>query len=171
MTEEEGVRSMVVCKRAFTSQFEGKGPEDPIQLGKDIDAMTGATISSRVMTEGVRDTIKLLKLVKEKQLEKQIGKSTSPNQRHQHTEEQFEQQTNEPKIVKTIHNKEMNDSEVLYRKNCSSCHALIEPGRFDREEWSTYVNKYGKKLTFEEKPLLLDYLTGSKLTESTLAMK
>ncbi len=59
-------RGRDVCKRAFTSQFEGKGPEDPIQLGKDIDAMTGATISSRVMTEGVRDTIKLLKLVKEK---------------------------------------------------------------------------------------------------------
>jgi len=67
-------RGRDVCKRAFTSQFEGKGPEDPIQLGKDIDAMTGATISSRVMTEGVRDTIKFLKLANEKQLEKKTGK-------------------------------------------------------------------------------------------------
>ncbi len=75
-------RGRDVCKRAFTSQFEGKGPEDPIQLGKDIDAITGATISSRVMTEGVRDTIKLLKLVKEKQFEKQTVKSTKPNQQH-----------------------------------------------------------------------------------------
>ncbi len=58
-------RGRDVRKRAFTGQFEGKGPEDPIQLGKDIDAMTGATISSRVMAEGVRDTIKLLKIVKE----------------------------------------------------------------------------------------------------------
>ncbi len=83
-------RGRDVRKRAFTSQFEGKGPEDPIQLGKDIDAITGATISSRVMAEGVRDTIKLLKLVKERQLEKQTGKSTSQNQQHQHTEEQFD---------------------------------------------------------------------------------
>ncbi len=59
-------RGRDVRKRTFTSQFEGKGPEDPIQLGKDIDAMTGATISSRVMAEGVRNTIKLVKLAKEK---------------------------------------------------------------------------------------------------------
>jgi len=63
-------RGRDVRKRAFTSQFKGKGPEDPIQLGKDIDAITGATISSRVMAEGVRDTIKLLKLVKEQRREK-----------------------------------------------------------------------------------------------------
>ncbi len=59
-------RGRDVCKRAFTDQFKGKGPKDLIQLGKDIDAMTGATISSRVMAEGVRDTIKLLKLIREK---------------------------------------------------------------------------------------------------------
>jgi Na+-translocating ferredoxin:NAD+ oxidoreductase RnfG subunit len=61
-------RGRDVCKRTFTAQFDGKGPEDPIQLGKDIDAITGATISCRVMAEGVRDTIKLLKLVKQKHL-------------------------------------------------------------------------------------------------------
>jgi hypothetical protein len=58
-------RGRDVRKHAFTSQFEGKGPKDPIRVGKDIDAMTGATISSRVMAEGVRDTIKLIELVKE----------------------------------------------------------------------------------------------------------
>ena len=58
-------RGRDVRKRAFTSQFEGKGPQDPIQLGNDIDAMTGATISSRVMAQGVRDTIKLLEIMKE----------------------------------------------------------------------------------------------------------
>jgi cytochrome c5 len=154
-------RGRDVCKRTFTSQFEGKGPEDPIQLGKDIDAMTGATISCRVMAEGVRDTIKHLKLVKEKQLEEQNGKSTRQKQQHQYAEEQFKQQTNEPKIVKTIHNKEMNGGEVLYRKNCSSCHDLIEPGRFDREKWNTYAKKYGKKMTDEEKRVVLEYLGDS----------
>ena len=50
-----------VGKRAFTSQFERKGPEDAIELGKDIDAMTGATISCRVMAESVREAIQILK--------------------------------------------------------------------------------------------------------------
>jgi hypothetical protein len=59
----------------------------------------------------------------------------------------------------------MNAGEVLYRKNCSSCHALIEPNRFEREKWNTYVKKYGKKLTLVEKELLLDYLTGSILPQ------
>ncbi len=86
-------RGRDVCKRAFTSQFEGKGPPDPIQLGRDIDAMTGATISCRVMIDSVRDTIKFLKLSNEKQPEKQTGKSTSPNQQRQHIEEKLEQLT------------------------------------------------------------------------------
>ncbi len=62
-------RGRDVCKRAFTSQFDRKGPSDHIQIGKDIDAMTGATISCHVMTDSVRDTIKFLKLAHEKQPE------------------------------------------------------------------------------------------------------
>jgi Na+-translocating ferredoxin:NAD+ oxidoreductase RnfG subunit len=58
-------RGRDVRKRVFTRQFEGKGPGDSIQVGKDIDAMTGATISSNVVAEGVRDTIKLIELIKE----------------------------------------------------------------------------------------------------------
>lgn len=61
-------RGRDVCKRAFTDKFKEKGPDDPIRIGKDVDAMTGATISCRVMADGVRDTIKLLKLINEKQL-------------------------------------------------------------------------------------------------------
>jgi len=57
-------RGRDVRRRAFTSQFEGKGPEDPIEIGKDIDAITGATISCQVMAEGVRDAIKSLTLIK-----------------------------------------------------------------------------------------------------------
>lgn len=56
-----GERGRDVCKRAFTNQFKGKGPRDPIRLGKDIDAITGATISSGVMTDGIRDIVKMLK--------------------------------------------------------------------------------------------------------------
>ncbi len=49
-----------VARRSFTSQFEGKGPDDAIELGRDIDAVSGATISCDAMTQGVREAIKLL---------------------------------------------------------------------------------------------------------------
>jgi len=62
-------RGRDVAKHAFTIQFEGKGPEDAIEIGKDIDAMAGATISCRVMSEGVREAIKFLKHTKASQLE------------------------------------------------------------------------------------------------------
>lgn len=45
---------------AFTSQFAGKCPHDPIRLDRDIDAITGATLSSRAMTGGVRKTLQIL---------------------------------------------------------------------------------------------------------------
>ncbi len=49
-----------VSKRSFARQFEGKGPEDAIEIGTDIDAVTGATISCQAMAQGVRTAIKLL---------------------------------------------------------------------------------------------------------------
>ena len=60
-----GKRGREVCSPVFTRQFNGKGPKDPLQLGKDIDAISGATISSRVMTEGVLNAIKLIRCIKE----------------------------------------------------------------------------------------------------------
>ncbi len=56
--------------------------------------------------------------------------------------------------------KEISASEMLYRGKCSSCHNLIGPGQFDSEKWNTYIDKYGKKMTAEEKELLLGYLLG-----------
>jgi len=49
-----------VGRRSFANQFEGKGPEDAIEVGKDIDAVTGATISCRAMAQGVRQAFRLL---------------------------------------------------------------------------------------------------------------
>ena len=45
----------------FTKQFADKCPKDPIRLGRDIDAITGATLSSRAMTDGVRKALLILK--------------------------------------------------------------------------------------------------------------
>jgi electron transport complex protein RnfG len=53
-------RGREVSRRSFTSQFEGKGPGDAIEVGTDIDAITGATISCRAMAEAVREAVKLL---------------------------------------------------------------------------------------------------------------
>jgi len=53
-------RGREVRRRSFASQFEGKGPGDAIEVGKDIDAVTGATISCKAMARGVRDAVRLL---------------------------------------------------------------------------------------------------------------
>lgn len=44
----------------FRRQFEGKTVKDPVRAGKDIDVVTGATISSRAMAVGVRRALILL---------------------------------------------------------------------------------------------------------------
>jgi hypothetical protein len=56
----------------------------------------------------------------------------------------------------------MSVGQRLYSSKCSSCHILIEPEAFDEETWNEYVNKYGQKMTDEEKELLMNYLTESK---------
>ncbi len=53
-------RGREVAKRSFARQFEGKGPEDAIEISKDIDAVAGATISCRAMAQGVREAVKLI---------------------------------------------------------------------------------------------------------------
>lgn len=53
-------RGREVRRHSFASQFEGKGPGDAIEVGKDIDAVTGATISCQAMARGVRDAVRLL---------------------------------------------------------------------------------------------------------------
>jgi hypothetical protein len=42
----------------FTRQFRGKGPENPVRVGEDIDAVSGATSSSSAMARGVRRAIR-----------------------------------------------------------------------------------------------------------------
>jgi Na+-translocating ferredoxin:NAD+ oxidoreductase RnfG subunit len=56
--EEE--RGKPVKEVAFLGQFKGKGPGDAITAGKDIDIVSGASISSRSVALGVkRDTLVL----------------------------------------------------------------------------------------------------------------
>jgi len=53
---------------------------------------------------------------------------------------------------------EMSEGEKLYRSKCSSCHNIIEPNRHDEETWHKYVEEYGRKMTVDEKRLVLQYL-------------
>ncbi len=56
---------------------------------------------------------------------------------------------------------EMSYGKMLYHAKCSSCHNIIEPSRHDEEIWHKYVDEYGRKMTIEEKRLVLQYLVGS----------
>jgi hypothetical protein len=55
--EYTGARGREVRRAGFRRQFVGKGPGDAIRVGEDIDAVTGATISSRAMAAGVRRAV------------------------------------------------------------------------------------------------------------------
>jgi len=51
-------RGRRVRSPGFSKQFRGKGPNDPIMVGKDIDAVSGATSSSSAMANAVRRAIR-----------------------------------------------------------------------------------------------------------------
>lgn len=44
--ESKEIRGAGISKKRFLKQFIGKTLKDPLTLGKDIDALTGATVSS-----------------------------------------------------------------------------------------------------------------------------
>ena len=56
-TETPGLGANVVNQN-FLKQFIGKTAKDPIEPKKDIDAITGATISSRAVCAGVKQALK-----------------------------------------------------------------------------------------------------------------
>ena len=60
--EYQEKRGRPVARRRFRNQFEGKTIGDPVRLRRDVHGVSGATISSRGMTDGVR---KLLYLFEE----------------------------------------------------------------------------------------------------------
>ena len=54
-------RGKPVAKRRFLKQFIGKGVRDDLRLRRDIKGVTGASISSRGMTDGVRKLVHVFK--------------------------------------------------------------------------------------------------------------
>jgi Na+-translocating ferredoxin:NAD+ oxidoreductase RnfG subunit len=49
---------------AFRKQFRGKGTRDQLRVGGDIKNISGATISSNAVTNGVRNLLAVLKELK-----------------------------------------------------------------------------------------------------------
>ena len=81
VTSYPGARGREVRAHKFTDQFTGKSPSDPIALGDDIDAISGATISSQVITEGVREIVRLAKRLRDNSAEVRAneGAGDAPN--------------------------------------------------------------------------------------------
>lgn len=46
-----------VAYEAWRKQFRGRGPDDPLEVGRDIRSISGATISVNAVTLGVRRTL------------------------------------------------------------------------------------------------------------------
>jgi len=63
------IRGRPIAKSRFLRQYKHKTVGDPVILRKDIDGITGATISSRSLTNGIR---KLLHVFEEMKKDKKI---------------------------------------------------------------------------------------------------
>jgi uncharacterized protein with FMN-binding domain len=59
VTEQHEVRGASVAGKRFLSQFVGKSANDKTRVGVDVDAISGATISSKALTRGVKKAIVL----------------------------------------------------------------------------------------------------------------
>lgn len=55
--ESKEVKGAKIAKRRFLRQFTGKTSKDPIRLKRDINAITGATISSNAATRVARKAL------------------------------------------------------------------------------------------------------------------
>ncbi len=52
-----------VRARGFLDQYDGKSAGDSIRVGKDITSISGATLSARAISKGVKRTLLLLKAI------------------------------------------------------------------------------------------------------------
>ena len=55
--------------------------------------------------------------------------------------------------------------ELLYRARCGNCHQLRRPEQHDMAEWAYYVDKYGERMSDEQKQLVLAWLERARQDE------
>ncbi|MDP3788974.1 MAG: cytochrome c [Candidatus Omnitrophota bacterium] len=53
---------------------------------------------------------------------------------------------------------EERDPDLLYRAKCTACHRVYPPRKYTYQKLETYVTRYGKGLSDEERRRLLEYL-------------
>jgi len=58
------IRGKPIAKKRFLRQYQNKGIDDELQLRKDIDGISGATISSRSLTDGARKIVRVYHLMR-----------------------------------------------------------------------------------------------------------
>lgn len=52
-----------VAARAFLAQYEGRRTGDRLRVGKDIDGLTGATLSAAALSKGIRRTLYFFEVI------------------------------------------------------------------------------------------------------------
>jgi FAD:protein FMN transferase len=57
--ESKEIKGAKINKKRFLKQFVGKSSKDPLKLGKDIDAVAGATVSSNAAVRAARKALVL----------------------------------------------------------------------------------------------------------------
>lgn len=83
ITNYPGLRGGEVRRESFRRQFVGLGPADSLRVGRDVDAVTGATISSHAVARGVRRAVRLVRDVHRDRsarpaATRDTGRSTTP---------------------------------------------------------------------------------------------
>lgn len=60
-----------------------------------------------------------------------------------------------------VKNSETLEGEKLYKIKCASCHRLLPPEKYTKEQWKEYVEKYGQRIHLEQEEInkILEYLT------------
>lgn len=58
--EYRELRGRQIERRSFLRQFKGKTVKSPLRIGHDIDAVTGATISSEAVAAAVKKSLKIV---------------------------------------------------------------------------------------------------------------
>lgn len=53
-----------IKRRSFLRQFQGKSLKDPLAVGRDIDAVTQATISSQAAATAVKKSLEIIQQIK-----------------------------------------------------------------------------------------------------------
>lgn len=68
MMEYNGLYGSGIKNETFLRQFRSKSVNAPLSLNSDIDAVTGATISSRVLTNAVKEILAYLYIITQEQI-------------------------------------------------------------------------------------------------------